>query len=109
MPTDETLRHQGTLESVREMKTISATDRTGGFNYYHPRESDEDHRWRCLTRNMAYDDRLDKPAAQRLLDACRKLQSATTERADLLALEFNNRFGGRELEPQSSYGRPTRD
>lgn len=97
MRTEKTLRHQGTLESVDGMKHISATDKAGKFNYHHPREGDEAHRWRCLKRNMRHDERIDRDAGLRLLTACRKLvESVCKDRwpdFDQLQAEFDERFG----------------
>lgn len=54
--------------------------------------SDEDYRWRGMERNMRKDDRLDRDAGVRLLEAARKLPSANPERIRRLSEAFDRRF-----------------
>ena len=54
--------------------------------------SDEDWRWQGMVQNMAKDSRLDRDGGVRLLEAARKLQSATTERMAHLTEAFDRRF-----------------
>lgn len=54
--------------------------------------SDEDYRWRGMARAMRKDDRLDRDAGVRLLEAARKLKSATPERIERLSEAFDRRF-----------------
>lgn len=104
MPTEKTSRPQATIESkyqapeesVAQMKALTNQDRAGKFEYRHPRESDDAHQWRCLKRNMRHDDRLDRAAATRLLDAARKLPNGSDKDRAELAAEFYERFGQEE-------------
>jgi hypothetical protein len=75
------------------MKAITNQDRAGKFDYHHPRESDSDHQWRGLKRNMRHDDRLDRASAQRLLDKAMTLMTGTQRDRDELRAEFYDRFG----------------
>jgi hypothetical protein len=83
------------------MKALTNQDRAGKFDYHHPRESDEQHQWRGLKRNMRHDNRLDRAAAQRLLDNAMKLETGTQTDRDELRAEFYGRFG---QEQQSIHG-----
>ncbi len=74
-------------------KELSASDKGGGFTYKHPRESDEDHRWRCMKRNMRYSDALTKDGAQKMLENARKLTSCNDRDLSELQEEYNLRFG----------------
>jgi hypothetical protein len=51
-----------------------------------------------MKRNMRHDERLDRAAGQRLLEAARKLPSGTTLDRDELAAEFYARFGQEEQQ-----------
>jgi hypothetical protein len=112
MPTEKTLKHQGTAETVADMKAITNKDATGTFNYYHPIESDEAHRWRCMKRNMRHDERVDREAGLRLLENAGKLPvgddtaSANRRYDDMAELrkEFEERFGKRPDEEDKPKG-----
>lgn len=90
---------------MNEMKAITNQDRTGKFDYRHPREGDEAHRWRCMKRNMRHDPRLERASAQRLLDNARKLPSGTEQDRDELAAEFYERFGQEQQSARLPPGR----
>jgi hypothetical protein len=86
------------------MQPVSDKDAAGQFNYRYPREGNEAHRWRCMKRNMRHDERIDKEAGQRLLEAARGLPSCTPTNYQELLAEFNERFGEQQERPESRRG-----
>jgi hypothetical protein len=65
--------------------------------------TDEQWRWRGMTRNMASDSRLDRDSGVRLLEAARKLPSATPERVRALSAAFDKRFDGEPKPRRATY------
>lgn len=109
MQTGKILRHQDTLESVASMKKTTATDKTGRFNYSHPKEGNGAHRWRCLKRNMRHDERLDAESAGRLLDACRKIPGIPSHDLSEIEAEFAERFGNQLPQQGGNLSRRARE
>lgn len=108
MRTEKTLKHQGTVETVSEMKAIWNQDATGKFAYRHPKEGDEAHRWRCMKRNMRHDERIDRDAGMRMLQNARKLPSASKGNffdMQELEAEFEERFGAPTAEQPQERGK----